>query len=393
MSRLRRPATTALRFRPGLTTWLPFALIIAAAIAVRHFVGTNTDVSWEITLSEKILNGQRLYVDLIELNPPASTFLYLPAAALARALGLAPEIVVDGLVLTGALLSLAISRDIVRRYRLLDGRQSVTAAALALAALTILLPQTFGEREHIALIAVLPALALLIARADGVRPLLWQCLVAGTGASVTICIKPHLALAIACAVTDCALHERSWRLPFVLENWIAAAIAVAYGICVFVFYPTFLTDVMPLVADVYLPVRLSLLQSLLDTPVMLWAAAMLMNLALRRGTGFHPLFAVMLTAAAGFAAAYVVQGRGWPYQSYPMLALALIALGLAVARRRQAMERTGEGYRFKDICATIAVAAGSSTARSSQAKDFTAMKQNARRADRTAASLDHADLG
>ena len=211
---------------------------------------------------------------------------------------------------------------------------------------------------------------------------------------MTICIKPHFALAIACAVVFCALHRRSWRLLFVPENWIAAAIAVAYGICVVVFYPAFLTDVMPLVADVYLPVRLSLMQSLLDTPVMLWAAAILLILALRRGTGFHPVFAVMLTASAGFAAAYVLQGKGWPYQSYPMLALALIALGLAIARRRQAMERTGEGYRFKDICAVLAFC-------------FIAVKSFAwldiavagprchrdGRADRAAASLDHADLG
>jgi hypothetical protein len=273
---------------------------------------------------------------------------------LARAFGLTPEIVVDALVLTGALVSLAISGDIVRRYRLLDGRQSRAAAALTLAALTILPAQTFGEREHIALIAVLPALALLVARANGVRPLLWHCLVAGAGAGVTICIKPHFALAVGCAAAFCALHRRSWRLLFVLENWIAAAIAVAYGISVAVFYPAFLTDVMPLVADVYLPVRLSLVQSLLDTPVMLWAATILMILALRRGTGFHPESAVMLTASAGFAAAYLIQGKGWPYQSYPMLALALIALGLAIACRRQAMERTGEGYRFKDICAVLA---------------------------------------
>jgi hypothetical protein len=37
-----------------------------------------------------------------------------------------------------------------------------------------------------------------------------------------------------------------------------------------------------------------------------------------------------------------------------MLALALIALGLAIARRRQAMERTGEGYRLQDIGAVLA---------------------------------------
>jgi hypothetical protein len=344
----------AARSDDTLRNWLPLALILAAAIAVRHFVGANTDVSWEITLSEKILDGQRLYTDLIELNPPASTFLYLPAVALARALGLAPEIVVDALVLIGALASLAISSDIVRRYRLLDGRQSRTAAALTLAALTILPAQTFGEREHIALIAVLPALALLVARADGARPLLWHCLVAGAGAGVTICIKPHFALAIVCAAAFSALHRRSWRLLLVLENWIAVAIAVAYGICVVVFYPAFVSDVMPLVADVYLPVRLSLVQSLFDAPVVLWAATVLMILLLRRGASFDPVYAVMLTASAGFAAAYVAQGKGWPYQSYPMLALALIALGLAIACRRQAMERSGEGYRLQDICAAAA---------------------------------------
>src|SRR5580704_17308889 len=112
------------RHNEAMRTWLPLALILTAAMVVRHYVGANTDVSWEITLSEKVLDGQRLYADLIELNPPASTFLYLPAVALARALGLAPEIVVDALVLTGALLSLAIAGDIVRRYRLLDGPQS-----------------------------------------------------------------------------------------------------------------------------------------------------------------------------------------------------------------------------------------------------------------------------
>jgi hypothetical protein len=338
----------------SLRTWLPLALIFAAAIVVRHFVGANTDVSWEITLSEKILDGQRLYTDLIELNPPASTFLYLPAVALAPALGLAPEIAVDALVVIGALASLAIAGDIVRRYRLLDGPQSRAAAALTLAALTILPAQTFGEREHIALIAVLPALALLVARANGSRPLLWHCLVAGAGAGVTICIKPHFALAVACAAAFSALHRRSWRLLLVLENWIAAAIAVVYGICVVVCYPSFLSDVMPLVADVYLPVRLSLAQSLIDAPVVLWATAVLMILLLRRGSGFHPVFAVMLMASAGFAAAYVAQGKGWPYQSYPMLALALIALGLAIACRRQAMERSGEGYRLQDICAAAA---------------------------------------
>src|SRR3954465_10275637 len=66
--------------------WLPLLTGFASAIGLRLVLVANTDVSWLITLSEKMLDGQRLYVDLIEVNPPASVFLYLPLVALARAL-------------------------------------------------------------------------------------------------------------------------------------------------------------------------------------------------------------------------------------------------------------------------------------------------------------------
>lgn len=322
-------------------------------MALRHFVVVNTDVSYEITEAEKILDGQRLYADLIEPNPPAAMFLYLPAVALARALGRAPEIVVDTLVFIGALVSLGIASLIVSRYRLLEGLHGWTVPAFALAVLTILPAQTFGEREHIALIAVLPALATLAARAKGARPLLWHCLIAGAGAGVTICIKPHFALAVGLAAAAAALHLRSWRVLFVLENRIAAAIAVVYGICVVVLYPAFITDAMPLVADLYLPVRLPLMTILASTPVVLWGGAILVVLGLRRGTGCHPVFLVVLAASAGFAAAYFIQGKGWPYHSYPMLALALILLGLASTFRRGAAEQTGGREGFKSFCAIV----------------------------------------
>jgi len=324
---------------------LPFVVLFLAAVGLRPFVVANTDVSWQITLSEKVLDGQRLYIDLMEVNPPASTFLYLPAVALARVLGLAPELVVNVLVFIGALVSLAIVSHIVRLYRLLDGLPGWPVATFALTVLTIIPAQTFGQREHIALIAVLPALALLVARAERARPLLWHCLVAGAGAGVTICIKPHFALAIGLAAAAVALHLRSWRVIFVLENWIAAAVAVGYGVCVVVFYRAYITQMMPLLADLYLPVRAPLVKLLANTPMVLWDCAVLVVLGLRRGT--QPAFLVLLTASVGFAASYVIQGKGWPYHSYPMLALVLIALDLAGACCRRDAEQAGEGWGFE----------------------------------------------
>jgi len=360
MSIVSAPTSTAhftvpIRRDDLLRKWLPLVVILGLAVVVRHFVVANTDVSWDITLSEKILDGQRLYIDLIEVNPPATVFLYLPAVALARALGWAPEIVVDALVFLGALVSLGISSDILRRYRSLDNLNGWSAAFFTLAVLTILPAQTFGEREHIALIAVLPALAVLAARAKSAKPLLWHCLVAGAGAGVTICIKPHFALALVLAAAAAAHYSRSWRTLLVMENWMAVAIAALYGICVVIFCRAFITDVMPEVVDVYLPVRLSLVDSLISMPVILWTGAILVVLGLSRGTGGNAVRLVLLMASAGFAAAFVIQGKGWGYQSYPMLALVLIALDLTAAFRRRAAEQAGERGGFISICAIVAL--------------------------------------
>jgi hypothetical protein len=334
-------AAARVRHDDLLWKWLPFVLILTIAVAERHVVIGNADVSWLITASEKILDGRRLYIDVVELNPPASVFLYLPAVAIARAVGLAPEIVVDAMVFIGALASLTVVSAIVRRCRLLDGARGWTMAAFALAILTILPAQTFGQREHIALIAVLPAIATLAARATGAKPLFWHGLLAGLGAGMAICIKPHFALAIGLAAAMAALQQRSWRVLLVVENFSAAVVAAVYAAVVIIFYRAYITDVMPILADVYLPVRLPLWKLLIGEPMVLWAAAVLVVVVLRRGAGRQPAFPVLLMASVGFAAAFVIQGKGWPYHAYPMLALVLIALALAATDRRRTAEPEG----------------------------------------------------
>jgi hypothetical protein len=346
------PIASRPRLDALLRTWLPLILILGIAVIERHFVIGNADVSWEITLSEKILDGQRLYTDLIELNPPASVLLHVGIVAVARALGWSPEITVDAAIFLVAISCFGLISHIVRQYRLLDADGGAAFAVFTLAVMTILPAQTFGEREHIALLTVLPLLVLSAARATGVKLLLWHCLVAGAGAGITVCIKPHFAFAVGLAAAAAALHLRSWRTLFALENWIAAAIAIAYAVSVAVFFRPFITDVMPLVAAVYLPVRLSFVEMLSTVPVVLCVGSVLVILGLGRGIARYPLLLMLLAASAGFTVAYLIQGKGWPYQSYPMLALAVIALDLAGGLYRRAAAQSGDRDRFMNLCVT-----------------------------------------
>jgi hypothetical protein len=326
----------ALRLRPAL----PLIAVTIAAIVLRLLIVTATDVSWLITLSEKVLDGTRLYVDLIELNPPASVLLYLPAVALSRLIGLAPEIVVNMLVFFAVGASLWITGRILTRARLLDGVDGWTLAAFAALLLLVFPARTFAQREHIAVIVLLPALATYVARTQGISPGLMAVMMAGIGTGIAVSIKPHFTLAIILAAAAAAYHAKSWQLIFVPEHWIAGGIVAIYGASILVFYPQFISDVLPLVQAVYVPVRLPWPTIFTRMPAILWPISIFLLAIQQRGVIFQPRFFILLMASCGFALAYAVQGKGWPYHSYPMLALVLLALLFCECEERAPKEGT-----------------------------------------------------
>jgi hypothetical protein len=336
---------------------LQLLLVVATAVVLRAFSATNVDVSWLITIGEKMLAGERLYVDLIEVNPPASAFLYLPAVLLARALGLSPEVVVDMLVFLAAGASLWLAGRILQRTRIFDGVDVWSLAAWSAAVLLILPMHTFGEREHIATILLLPLLALLLVRATNGAPAFRWTLAAGLGAGLAIVIKPHFALPAGLVIAAAAYARGSWRVPFAAENWIAAALAIAYGAYVIVAHPAFINDVMPLVQATYLPARKGLFALLTTASMLCWIAALGLLVRWQRRALLAPPFSLLLAASLGFALVYFIQGKGWPYHAYPALALALIALALAAAMPRPAPKSETASRRLLPVDSMIPVAA------------------------------------
>src|SRR5437868_13748013 len=104
------------RFRPVLL--IGFASAVITALIQSFFVPIDCDVSWLITVNEKMLAGQRLYVDIIEVNPPASIWLYTSFVWLAHQLQLRPEAVIVaafiGSALAASTLALRISAHLRR---------------------------------------------------------------------------------------------------------------------------------------------------------------------------------------------------------------------------------------------------------------------------------------
>ena len=327
---------------PALLPWLSIVSLLVAAIVLRHFLAANTDVSWLLTVGERVLDGRRLYVDVVETNPPMAVLVYIPGIAIARLLGLPAEVVTDSLMFAAIFVSLAIVARILSKSSVLNGAQGRLLAPLAFAVLAILPMQAFGQREHIAIVELLPLLAVFVVRMNGEAPRTTMAVVAGCGAGLALSFKPHFAIGMLCAVGWLAVYSRSWKVAFTPENLIAAAIALLYAASVIAFFPEFFTTIGPLVRDIYIPVGLSF-QALLEKPALpIWGVAVLAIIALKRRDRVDAACLLLLTTSLGFAAIFVLQRKGWPYHSYPMIALVMLALGYALASNtpRTALDRT-----------------------------------------------------
>jgi hypothetical protein len=326
--------------RVSLPQWLPLAAVGLFALVMLRILPTNLDVSWGLTMAEKWLDGARLYIDLIEVNPPATVFLYVMPVVIARHTGLSPEVTANGLIFLGVAVSLGVTGRILSAAKLVPSERVWPLVTIAAALLLILPAQNFGEREHIAVIAILPFLAVSWLRSVRLAPSLQGTLTAGIGAGITAIIKPYFAVAVLFAGVAAALSARSWRVLFALENWIAAAMLAAYVLFVWCIYPVYFAEMMPLLSDVYVPVKEPLAILLVHVGIPLWAITLVILWRRARHEMLRPPLLALLAASAGFAVAYVVQQKGWPYHSYPFLALALLALGSAlVATPAQAVLR------------------------------------------------------
>lgn len=340
---------------------LPPSLLPAAAclvsVGLSLAAADNADVALLLTWAEKFLGGARPYVDFFEVNPPGSFLIYVPAVILGRALGIPAEHGTRILVLLSIAGSLALVGAALRRPRPAGGGRSVLLACTVV--ILVGLPaRTFAEREHIGVIAILPFLAVVASRMAGAVPSWPLQLAAGMGAALALVAKPHFALALLTLALFLAWRAKSAE-PMVKLEWLAgAATALAYLGLSYRAFPAFFSTVIPLTAEIYVPDRIGMTLLLLGPAAMMCFGSGVL-LRLRDLRPLPPESLVLAAAAVGSAAAYVVQGKGWPYHSYP--AVAFLTLGVAVAcaaamRAGSAQSgRAGGGYAALLLVVAIVV--------------------------------------
>ena len=308
-----------------------------AALAIGLWRPANTDISWLLTVNERILDGATPYKDVIELNPPASILLYRLPVLAAHWLSLRAEIAVVAFIalLIGGVLIYA--RRLLSRYELCNPARRAVFLLVAALVLAMLPFDEMAQREHFATIFALPYALVAMARAAERRAAPLDAIIAGAMMGLCVAVKPHFALCALLVAAAEAWRARTAGAFFRIENLAAFAVALAYVIGSFLFFPYFFSDVLPMVRDLYLPIRLGAAGLIAHIAPIL--ALPLCLCWLFRAEPQAGGARILLLIAAGFLAAYFLQGKGWSYHAYPALAFSLLAAAWALPQAADAVAR------------------------------------------------------
>lgn len=339
MSAIDRPVSPPAPPPEGLRRFAaPLACLAIAGFAAWFYATVpvgNVDVGWLLVVGERILDGARLHVDIVEINPPFSVWLYLPFLLAEQASGLRAEFWIACGLPAFALLSVWLFVRILHQGRIVV-RPWLMPAMLVV--LLCLFPRDFGQREQFGVIALLPWLALQAARdrnSDFAAGTTLQRVLAGFGAALFVAIKPPMAVfALAVPALWLSIQRRSIRPLFTAETLLGATVMIAYLASLALFHRAFFTDILPTVRELYLPMRMSVSAMLMlgsFTTFVVFAATIFIAAMPGR---IDRVARLLLLAGVGYVPCFVLMGKGWTYQALPSLMLVILALLVQLSRPR-----------------------------------------------------------
>jgi hypothetical protein len=347
--------------QPSVASFRPWwwAGCVALALAGAHYAlikSMNHDVAYYVNAAERLLNGARLYRDLIDVNVPTIYAVMAVPVWLSRRLGIAPTLGFNVFVLLLAAVSTWAVYRAARRVIPDSGILPDIFAGVLLIGFLVMPGFDFGQREHLAAMALAPY-AVCRAGVIPYRPGIGFRAVVGIAAGIGMALKPHLGLVVLGMELALVLRRgwRSWRPG--LETVLLAFTAGVCAAATVLFFPEYRQQIVPLARAVY---------GGFETPfwqIVAWgqaewlvaaAIALVLSASLDRRIG--DLTAILVGGAAGAYAGFLQQSKGWHYQLLPTLIFSMSAFVLAFAGR--VLRGAKSGRSSPSLVATAAILAG-----------------------------------
>lgn len=318
-----------------LVTWLA-ALTILVSVVVEMRSVPSADVSFYLYGTSRILDGARLYVDVVEVNPPMVFLIDMPAVLVARWLQVSDISAYRLFVVAILIISLGLSQS---SLRLLSGGSGGPSRALVnfllVFALFAVPGEAFGQREHVMFALAIPYLLSACSWAAAPRPSR-NAVIIGVLAGVGFALKPYFVVLWG-AVEVWLVVKRPPGRFFKTESLAIGATIVAYVVAVWLVTPEYfrLLQLLGTAYSRYMSVSPLATLAIGEGSAVCLAALLAFAAFKRVGLG-EPLSEGFAIGTASLLVAAALQRKGWWYHFYPSVAASLVLMGTLLMRARAA---------------------------------------------------------
>lgn len=318
----------------------------------------NPDSSWLIYAAQRLADGQVLYVDIMETNPPLIIWLSLLPVRLGRLLNISPFLIFPVLVTFINLASLILVANIMRGKKIIGEKPVFQAILLYIAfAFFLLSPAVYGQRELLFISLVLPYLLKSLVEDKNENKASAVHLVIIMMAAVGFALKPFFLLLWAMNELHLAVQKRNFLSIFSLGNWLIGFLQLAYFAAIYFLTPQYITVIIPTVLSTYFAYEALWYSILKIIAIVSGAAVMLVWMASPHGD-FRNIIARITVWMLACAMLIVLQRKDWLNHLYPMVFMAGFAVVMTLMYLIEIWKELGLyiGYRkFAALCIAIAI--------------------------------------
>jgi hypothetical protein len=330
----------------ALLVLLLAALLLLVALSP---VPLNHDSALLLQCAQLLLKGNLPYVDFVELNPPMALYLHTIPAFIANVTGVSVIDIFQYLVAGYGLLSSLLLFLVIKRTGAFETptQRLLLISAWILFSILVYASGSFGQREHLFVLACIPWLVLRAARTSAIsfgRTVPW---IIGILTGLTSSLKPHFLVILLAAELWLALRAKK----FAYGNEIAIVCGIVFIYCAhFLWVPqsmrvALISRWIPFITSHYHVYdspwkRVLFLDSIQRTliPAGILTAFAAIIIAGRSLTELQRKLAQCLAAAA-FAGVctYIFQQKPWFYHMIPFFAITgmgIALIGIGINRNR-----------------------------------------------------------
>jgi hypothetical protein len=303
---------------------LGLALSILIVVSFMEFCWDrliNHDTAWALIATSKWLHGARLYVDIIEVNPPLIFYFTVPAIAMADLLGISEA---NGQYLALGMLvfiSLSWSWDLIGETFGLQ--RKMRALFLLGIGIGIIIPalNDVAQREQMLVIFLIPWFLSQIAKSASVL----QAISLAVFAMLGICLKPYFILFPVFVTLWQIITLSSWRPIISISNLSMLMVGLLYIGWVVGVYPEYMIEMVPLARDTIIYGAYHGDGPFLEISILLTTISfVLVALIMARHPLTDKMFGGFVAATLAGLGSYLWQGAYWNYHTIPFVSFGLL---------------------------------------------------------------------